>query len=190
MPLQAKKIIVSYTKETVYVNYWAGGNGRKMRGYLTSFRQLQSRLDKYFHSDSLDLYTFINRKLVHITSDSRLKQALGTTSSGEYLLVHAFGHRKAHHITKLPEFSPITITRHVEPKAAFRSKRSPNAAPKADLQKRLERMFPAWKKTWIASASTTIRSMRQAHGDSVQSIYCRNHSHREPSGFVLISPIE
>ena len=143
MPRQTKNIIVTYRGEGVNVHYWAGGSGRKVSGYLTSYRQLQSRLNKYFHVQSLDLYTLVNRKMVHITSDSRLKQALATAPSGGYLFVHAFAHHELHRTTKFIEHSPLLLTRQVERKPALPTKRQVNKTAKTAMQKRLEHRFPA-----------------------------------------------
>ncbi len=143
MPRQAKNIIVTYKGEGVNVHYWAGGKGRKVKGYLTSYRQLRSRLDKHFHAHSLELYTVVDRKALHITSESRLKQALATTPSGGYLFVHVFGHRDLYHTPKMTERSPSPVTQRVEVKATLQTKRRPSANAKTAQAKRLEKMFPA-----------------------------------------------
>lgn len=142
MPGEAKNIVVSYNGEGAKVNYWAGGHGKKVNGYLTSLRQLESGLNKYFHTRSLELYTLLNRKLVHITSDSRLKQALATVPSGGYLCVYAYGQRGSHSRTvKFSQRSPFTVYKTLP---TMVSKRQPNTlAPPTALQKKLERMFPA-----------------------------------------------
>ncbi len=137
MPHQTKNIIVSYKGEGVNVHYWADGNGRKVDEYLTSFRQLQSRLNKYYHVPSLDLYTLVDRRMVHIKSDSRLKQALATAPSGGYLFVYAFGPHELRRTRKVPEQSPFPLVRQVEQKPALRKKRRGNNAAEVAVQKRL-----------------------------------------------------
>ncbi len=143
MPRRTMNIIVSYRGEGVQVHYWPGGNGRRVDGYLTSYRQLQSGLNRYYHVQSLKLYTLVNRKMVHITSDSRLKQALASAPRGGYLFVYAFGHHELHRTAKIVEHSPFPHTHHVEHKPALRKKRQAKNTAKIPLQKRLENRFPA-----------------------------------------------
>ncbi len=72
------------------MRYSARANGRRVRGYVTTFDQLMRKLKEYFGKRSYDLYHVSKRQLKTITGEERLRRAMSRIPDGGTLLVKAY----------------------------------------------------------------------------------------------------
>ena len=89
MDLTSHFLKVAYKRKMAIIPYWAGGQGRRVRGFCTSISQLRTELYRMFGLQELDLYCISNQNLRPLVSNKHVLDALSKLPHGAYLAIKA-----------------------------------------------------------------------------------------------------
>lgn len=91
--IMSQIITLAYRGYTIRLRYSSRANGRRVRGYVTSYSQLIRKLRKHFGKHAFDLYHVQSRRLCKISSDDKLRRAMACLPDGGTLLVKAYEYK-------------------------------------------------------------------------------------------------